>query len=142
MREQHVESDVAPPCLLFCFRGRGNELRNDSSDGCLENQQSALVEEHRHGRCGDNFRDRGQVEDGGRSHRSRLGLVGKVAEGFEGDELPAMSDSNRSAGEGALSDRVVKDGECRGKDVVLVLARKDQKRRRTWSSTIQSGETS
>ena len=65
-----------------------------------------------------------------------------MAEGFEGDDLPAVGDGDRGSGERVLGDCVSEDGERGGKDVVLVLARTDQKRRRTWSGAIQSGETS
>ena len=68
--------------------------------------------------------------------------MGEVAEGFEGDDFTAMRDGDRGSGERVLGNRVSEDGKRRGKDVVLMLARKDQKRRRTWNGTIQSGKTS
>ena len=65
-----------------------------------------------------------------------------MAEAFERDELPAMGDRDRGSGKGVLGNRFFKDGEGGGKKVILALARTDQKRRRTWSGAIQSGETS
>ena len=65
-----------------------------------------------------------------------------MAEAFEGNKLSAMGDGDRGAGKGVLGNRFFKDGERGGKDVILALARTDQKRRRTWSGAIQSGETS
>src|SRR5258708_27258865 len=120
MREQHVQSNFAPTGILFRFRRCGYELRNDGCDRGFEIQQSALVEEHRHGGRRYDFGNGSEIKERRRSygkiptlsHRTRegwgtrrIGFIGEVTEGFEGDEFAAMGDGDRSSRESVLSNR-------------------------------------
>ena len=60
-----------------------------------------------------------------------------MTEGFEGDELAAMGDGDRGAGEGVLRNCLVQDREGGGEDLILIFAGTDQKR--SWSCAVQSG---
>ena len=101
--EEHAEGDVAAAGIGFAA-GVGHEFGDDAEYGSFEFEQAALVEDHRHGRGGDDFGDRGQVEESvavtarsksppSRKEREKGGAPSrfvvhstKCAEGFECDE--------------------------------------------------------
>ena len=94
------------------FRRSRYELGDDRSCWSVQIEQAAVVEDHGHGRGGDDFGQRGNVEEGGGidvkiptlSQRTRQGWgtlgiicviwVNEIAEGFECDEAALVREGD------------------------------------------------
>ena len=82
MREQHMQSDIAPTGILLCLRGGGNELRNDRSDRRFKCENSAFVEDHGHRGRRYDFGNGSEIKERRRSHGKIPTLSHRTREGW------------------------------------------------------------
>ncbi len=125
MGEQHAEGDRAAPGIGFVAR-TGHELRNGSGYGCIKLQQSAFVEDHRHGCCGDYFGDGRQIEESGGGCAWRICFVSEMAEGLKSDESTPVGYCDGSAGKDMLLGRFAQERAGGGKVFVLMVESSDE----------------
>ncbi len=121
--EQHAQSNFA------AARTISGEFGNDGSDRSFKIEQAALVENHRHGGCGNDLGERSEIEQARGGDLGRRRIVGETAKRLVGDEFSAKSDGERTAGENAGGDGLFENAESVAKALILrgEIAREERK---------------
>lgn len=103
--EEHAQRD------LIAARVLTGKLPDDRDQGHVEIEEAALVEEHRHGRGGQDFGQGREVEERDGSGLRGGAIEGEVAEGSEGYEFVFVRNSDGGGGEGAGGDGIIENAE-------------------------------
>jgi len=146
MGEQHAEGDVVAARIRLAGRV-GQKFGHDAGDRCVKFEEAALVEDHRHGRSGDDLGEGGKIkESGGHDRRiptsrksvetlrqaqgrlwgNHVCFVDEVAEGFQSHQLVRVSYGDGRCREGTVSDGLAQDRKGREKGFVLMVKREGE----------------
>ena len=115
VRQQHAQRHLASP------RVAPGKFRHDAGHRRFQIEQSALVENHRHGGGRDHFRNRSQIEDRGHGHGRRVRLVSESTKGLQRDQFSLIGNRNRSCRKRRPANSFLQDVEGAAKDRILPL---------------------
>src|SRR5664280_61212 len=116
--KQHEQGDRLSRGLLMSW-GPRHKIGEEVSQGNVQWQLSAFVQQHGHGGGSHDLGHGCQIEDGVRLNRWRVVLIGEAAKSSQRDQRSAMSDSDRSGRESALLDGFAKNGKSSRELLVL-----------------------
>ena len=111
MGKQHAQGDAGATGVI---RDGLDEFRHKVGERDFEMQDPALVEDHRDRGCGDDFGQRGEVEDCVFGDAWGFGVVGEVSQGGEVN-LFFVRDGKGCSGKGVCGDGLFQDVESLGK---------------------------
>src|SRR5664279_141103 len=116
--KQHEQGDRLSRGLLMSW-GPRHKIGEEVSQGNVQWQLSAFVQQHGHGGGSHNLGHGRQIEDGVGLNYRRVVLISEAAKSLQRDQRSAMSDSDRRGRESALLDGFAKNGKSSRELLVL-----------------------
>ena len=132
MREQHAHGYFVPAIVIVVKSAIVKltaKFRDDRRDRRFEIEQAALIEDHGHGGRGDDFGERGEIEEASCVDLGRSRIIRETAESFVGDKFSAKCDGERAGWKSSGGNRLFEDAEGAAKAIVLRGKTAHQKRK-------------
>jgi hypothetical protein len=115
--QQHPHGHFMSSRIFFRI---GNKLGNNRRNWRVEVKQPALVKQHRHRRCGNDFRERSQIKQSCRRSLNPR-IVGEAAERSERDQFFAVRNRDRRRGKRPLPNGFPQNGKGGSENLVLAI---------------------